>query len=220
MGKLKNHVVFFDFDNTITTYDVLDDMFPRFSKNDKWEELERLWKEKKIGSRECLKGQIENIEIAEGSLNRYLKRVKLDPYFKKIISLLNSKNVKTYVLTDNFDLILRSILRAKGITPLNIYCNKLKISGSKLTPSFPLTNKRCKTRRCGHCKKSSLLANSREASTIIYVGDGLSDACPAKYADMIFAKDDLKAEMKKENIPHIPFTNLKKVYEKLRKELI
>ncbi len=42
--NLKNPVVFFDFDNTITTFDVLDDMLARFSRNDNWIKLEEQWK--------------------------------------------------------------------------------------------------------------------------------------------------------------------------------
>ena len=35
-----NLMVFFDFDNTITTIDVIDDMLERFSKDDEWKALE------------------------------------------------------------------------------------------------------------------------------------------------------------------------------------
>jgi len=42
---LSNCRVFFDFDNTMTTSDVLDDVIRRFSINDKWIALENVWKD-------------------------------------------------------------------------------------------------------------------------------------------------------------------------------
>ena len=50
----KNTVVFFDFDNTITTRDAFDDMLLRFAEDDSWRSLEERWKNKEIGSRQCL----------------------------------------------------------------------------------------------------------------------------------------------------------------------
>ena len=43
-------IVFFDFDNTISTCDVFDNMLPRFSKDDLWIRLEKDWQKGKIGS--------------------------------------------------------------------------------------------------------------------------------------------------------------------------
>ena len=54
-----NHVVFLDFDNTITSYDVFDNMLERFAKSQGWVALEKNWKEGRIGSRECLAGQMD-----------------------------------------------------------------------------------------------------------------------------------------------------------------
>lgn len=111
-------VVFFDFDNTITTLDVFDNMLPRFSQDDLWVDLEKKWKKGKIGSMACLEGQIKGMSITKRALNNYLSGVRLDPYFKKIAKILGSKGVKTIVLSDNFDYILKRILGIHGIKNL------------------------------------------------------------------------------------------------------
>lgn len=208
---MQKYTVFFDFDNTITAYDVFDDMVLRFSEDDRWAELERQWKEGRIGSRECLKGQIEGVAITKRALDKYLAGVKLDPYFKKLIKLLDSKKNKIVVLSDNFDYILKAILKNNGIGNLKIYSNKVKICGTRLAPYFPLADKDCLV--CGHCKRNSLLANNGGGSTTVYIGDGLSDVCPSEYTDMVFAKEDLSKELKKRRIPHIAYRGLKDVYK-------
>lgn len=215
---MKKYDVFFDFDNTITTFDVIDDMLIRFSKDDNWLELERKWKRGLIGSRECLGGQIRGIRISKIDLDRYLGTIRLDPYFKRLISYLGSKKIKAVILTDNFDYIVRRILRHKNIRPLGVYSNSLRIEGGHLIPSFPLTNKN-HGKRCGHCKKATLLKKLGKDSINIYVGDGLSDVCPSEAADIVFAKGSLKKYLKKKRIAFRPFKDFREIYNYFRKDL-
>lgn len=203
--------VFFDFDNTITAFDVIDDMLVRFSKDDRWLDLEKDWKANRIGSRECLDGQVRGLRISKGSLEKYLKKVELDPYFKRLLKLLKERSVPVTILTDNFDMIVKKILKAKRITGLKVYSNKVTRSGERLVPSFPLTNKNHK-KGCGHCKKATILDNVHRDMTTVYIGDGLSDVCPSKHADIVFAKGSLTRYLDREKVDYIPITGLKDVY--------
>src|SRR5437016_3304830 len=85
---LSNCRVFFDFDNTMTTSDVLDDLISRFSINNHWEALEKAWHEGKIGTKECLEGQLRNVRISKNALHNFLKKVELDPHFHQLLTLL------------------------------------------------------------------------------------------------------------------------------------
>lgn len=205
------HVVFFDFDNTITPFDVFDDMLERFARDDAWVALEKEWKKGRIGSRECLGGQIASIRMPKPSLDKYIKGIKIDPYFKPLRRFLKSKKVKAYVLSDNFDYILRGVLRNHGISDLEIYSNRLKISGDRLMADFPFNNRKCPS--CAHCKTKNLLAKAGRDSTIVYVGDGRSDTCPSEHADLVFAKEYLKEYCREKELPYKPFKGLKDVYE-------
>lgn len=206
-----NYSLFLDFDNTITTFDILDDMMSRFSADDKWIELEEKWRRRKIGSRLCLDGQIRGIRITKERLDKYLKTVRLDPAFKKLIKLCDSKGIKTVILSDDFDYMLNSVLRNNGVKGLELYCNSLKLSGDRLIPSFPFLNNNC--RKCAHCKKANLVANRGKGSVTAYVGDGLSDVCPSKRADIVFAKGSLEKYCKKEKMEYIPISGLNDVYQ-------
>ena len=215
---MKKYDVFFDFDNTITAFDVIDDMLIRFSKDDNWLELERKWKRGLIGSRECLEGQVRGIRISKADLDRYLRTVELDPHFKRLINFLGSKKIKAVILTDNFSYIVRRILKNNNIRPLEIFANSLKIEGAHLIPSFPLTN-RNHGKRCGHCKKATLLKNLDKDAINVYVGDGLSDVCPSEAADIVFAKGNLKKYLKKKGIAFCPFRDFRDIYNYFRKDL-
>ena len=218
MMKLVNPdkcVVFFDFDNTIATCDVFDNMLPRFSQDDLWVELEKKWVKGKIGSRACLEGQIKGLSITKKALDEYLAGIKIDPYFKKIVRGLTSRGIKVFVLSDNFDYILKRILHLNGIKNLKIYSNKLRLIRNELVPKFPYPNDKCYL--CAHCKAKNLLANVNKESIIIYIGDGRSDICPSQYADIIFAKDELLEYFKDRNLTCFSYRNLKDVYDYFRR---
>ena len=209
--RKKKPVVFFDFDNTITPFDVFDDMVARFSRDESWVALEKRWEKGEIGSRQCLEGQLRGIKVEESVLHDYLSGVPLDPYFKKIIAFLDRKGIQAYILSDNFDFFLKRILRHHGVTKIPVYCNKARFARGRFSPNFPYVSKKCPT--CAHCKTKNLLANARRDSIIFYIGDGRSDICPAKEADLVFAKGKLLEFCRKNSIPHRAHRTLKQVYD-------
>ncbi len=203
-------IVFFDFDNTIATCDVFDDMVMRFSKDKHWLNLEKRWREGKIGSMECLAGQLEGIRITKRALDRHLSGIKLDPYFKRLAHFLDAKGIKKIILSDNFDYILKRILNHNSLKKLKVYSNKLQFAKDRLIPSFPFRSNNCKV--CAHCKTKNLLANVDKDSIIIYIGGGNSDICPAEYADIIFAKKDLLKYCKDKKLECVRYDSLREGY--------
>ncbi len=215
----KEPIVFLDFDNTITTHDVMDDMLVRFSMDNRWKSLEEEWRKGRIGSRDCLKGQLAGIRIRRQALDKYLSTVRIDPYFKRLLGLFNSKNIRTAVLSDNFDYILKCVLKNNGIENLNAHSNYLKLRNDHLIPRFRSPNDDCSDGgKCAHCKKSTLLANLSKDRKAVYIGDGRSDICVSKCADIVFAKDDLLKYYREKGLSHIPFRTFKDIYRYFKEE--
>ncbi|MCK9572300.1 MAG: MtnX-like HAD-IB family phosphatase [Candidatus Omnitrophica bacterium] len=213
----KKCVIFFDFDNTIATCDVFDNMLLLFSCDDRWVELEKRWKSGRIGSKTCLEGQLRGMRFNQKALDAYLRKIKLDPYFKRLYKFLAVKKAKTIILSDNFDYILNKTLGYNGIRKPKIYANKLKFSRKNIVTDFPFKNKDCQI--CAHCKTKNLLLNSKPDSVIIYIGDGASDVCPAKYANLVFAKDSLLRHFKDNKLDCLAYHNLKDVFIYLQRNL-
>ncbi|MCX5665713.1 MAG: MtnX-like HAD-IB family phosphatase [Candidatus Omnitrophica bacterium] len=205
-----NYAVFFDFDNTITPFDVFDNIVETFAVDKKWMEYESAWKRGEIGSKDCLSGQLKSVKVDRRVLEKHLAKIKVDPHFKKILALLKKGGVSPVIVSDSFQHFLEYILKNNGIEGLKIYSNQIKFSKNKLVPAFPHQHNSCKT--CGNCKKKHLPDEDREAKVVIYVGDGLSDLCPAKHSDVVFAKGNLKKYLTKEGKKFFPFDTLKDVY--------
>jgi 2,3-diketo-5-methylthio-1-phosphopentane phosphatase len=214
----KKCVVFFDFDNTVATCDVFDNMLLLFSKDDRWVELEKRWKSGRIGSKTCLEGQLRGMDLSNKTLDAYLPKIKLDPYFKQVYKFLQAKKIKAFILSDNYDYIINRVLKINRISKLKVYANKLRFSKGKVITDYPFKNKDCQI--CAHCKTKNLLAKAAKDSTIIYVGDGESDACPAKYAHVVFAKDHLLRHLKESKLDYMAFNNLRDVLIYLKRKLI
>jgi 2-hydroxy-3-keto-5-methylthiopentenyl-1-phosphate phosphatase len=198
--------VFFDFDNTITQTDILDDIIERFSINKDWVRIEKLWQAGSIGSRECLEQQLAGVRISKDDLREYLAGIKIDPCFKPLVSFLRSRSIEPMILSDSFNIIIKYILSHNGLDDIKIIANSLRIEGDILVPSFPHSNSKCF--RCAHCKHMNVVSNGAKKKTVIYIGDGLSDVCPAEHCDIVFAKANLLESFRSNGSECIEFTHL------------
>ncbi|MDD4954815.1 MAG: MtnX-like HAD-IB family phosphatase [Candidatus Omnitrophica bacterium] len=211
---LSNCVVLFDFDNTITPFDVIDDIVEKFSINEKWRKIEEDWKNGKIGSKECLKNQFNEVRIKKDEFSGYLSKIKIDQAFSKILALLKHSKASVAIASDSCSFIIESILKNNGISGVKIYSNRLKFKKDRIILDFPHFNKNCS--KCANCKKSHLQKAGGSDKIFIYIGDGLSDICAAGCADIVFAKASLLEHFKKEKKKYIEFDTLSVVYNYLK----
>ena len=198
-------IVFFDFDNTITPFDVLDGVIEEFAVDNGWMALEKKWQAGKIGSKECLEGQLRSLRTNPKALAAYLSRVPIDPFFAPLLTLLRKRKLEFMIVSDSFEFLIQNILRHHGLDGIPVFANQLHFEGDRLWPSFPFTSPECS--RCAHCKKQHIL-KAKDRLTV-YVGDGLSDICPAEQADWVFAKSKLLEHMQQNGLPCKPFETLK-----------
>jgi 2,3-diketo-5-methylthio-1-phosphopentane phosphatase len=182
--------VYFDFDNTITGFDVLDDIILRFSVDDRWKLAEAAWESGEIGSRECLERQFTGVRISEEALGDYIGAVRIDPAFAQIVELLAGVGIRPVILSDSFKSVISAILKNNGVSGIEVFANEMHLEGSVPVLEFPYFGSICST--AGNCKTSHLLRRGRPAGTRkVYVGDGRSDICPAQFCEILFAKGSL-----------------------------
>lgn len=206
--------VFIDFDNTITCGDVLDGIIEKFAANDSWRALENAWTAGRIGTRACLEGQLLALRAGWPELAQHLDSVRLDPGFFALRDLLRQERIELTIVSDNFDLFVDHILRRHGLAGIAYRANHLEIAGDRLLPSFPFGNPDCPN--CAHCKKTHFMPPHRDSRRVIFIGDGRSDICPARHADIVFAKAGLLSYLQDAKIPCIACTDLTGVVDALK----
>lgn len=207
-------MLYFDFDNTITLGDVLDTVIERFSVTTNWREWEAAWQEGRMTTSECLARQMGDLRVSSVELLRFVSTVAIDPAFTEIVTFAARNEVELTIVSDNFSPLIHEILRSNGLSAIPVLANELTFRGDVVEAHFPLRDPACL--RCAHCKAQHLRGVADR--TRIYIGDGLSDVCPALVADVLFAKDSLAAEMTRRGLPFLPFRTLSDVKKFLHDE--
>jgi 2,3-diketo-5-methylthio-1-phosphopentane phosphatase len=188
---------------------VLDSVIEKFSVTRDWELLEQAWQKGEIGSRQCLEGQLRGIRITKNELSNYLCAIKLDRQVIAFLDLLRGVGISPVILSDGFTFFIHSILTNNHISGLKVYANALTFRHQRLLPSFPLAHSFCS--HCAHCKTGTIAGEVCPDKKAIYIGDGLADVCPARYADIVFAKNALLRHFQEAGRACLPFNSFKDI---------
>jgi 2-hydroxy-3-keto-5-methylthiopentenyl-1-phosphate phosphatase len=201
--------VYCDFDETISTRDVGTQIIQRFGTLEAFE----IWKDFDSGIKsaaECLRialGTVSNMDVA--SAEELFAEQQLKTGFIEFTEFCKSKNIELRIASDGFSCYIDSILRRHKLA-IPIWTNDIEIQrDGTLSANFPNEREGCD--RCASCKCALLLTTSDDSDTIVYVGDGYSDWCPAMMADVVFACRDLKRQCGELGIPHHPFEDFHEV---------
>ncbi|MGV8056776.1 MAG: MtnX-like HAD-IB family phosphatase [Smithellaceae bacterium] len=212
----KKTLIITDFDGTISTVDLGYQVITKFVTASLGD-IEKALVKGKIGSRIAY----ERIaKILKGSREKMLEYVrvieKLDPYFPEFCSLSRDKGIDIKIVSDGFDFYIEAILNKYNLTGMEYYSN-LAVFGAddSFSIEFPRMNDFCG--RCGTCKSRILNSYRLIYDKIIYIGDGYSDFCPSRYADVVFAKKILFQRCEREGIPCIPFDDFSEINNYLKK---
>jgi 2-hydroxy-3-keto-5-methylthiopentenyl-1-phosphate phosphatase len=209
--------VFSDFDGTIAVEDVGSRMFQTFAGGQA-NEIVRHYLDGSITARACLTRECEAVESATpGVVEQFIGQFSLDPTFKGFVEFCSGRDIPLVVLSDGLDFYVERLLKINGFGELPFFSNHLEFVSAgtltKLVPSFPHTDAECLL--CGNCKRNHLLTLSADDDIIVYVGDGISDRCPVRYADIVFAKGSLIRYCQEQNITYHEFRNFNDVIQRL-----
>lgn len=213
MRNTSDTIVLVDFDGTITQQDVGALLFNTYSKNES-KKIVSLWLKGEIGSRECLEKECELIKITSSELRNFALAQKIDEQFPAFVDLCKREKHKLVILSDGLDFYIKLILEKYGLDEIPFYSNLLRFENGDLDLEFPYFDRGCGT--CGNCKSYHLKSLKGKAGNVVYIGDGLSDKCVVKEAEIVFAKHDLREFCIKESIQHFSFTDFGDVIDTFR----
>ena len=194
---------FVDFDGTISLEDTTDVVLERFA-DPSWQKVEAEWLAGHIGSRECMKRQVELIRATPEQLDALCDEIPLDPQFGDFVALCHSRNIPVAVVSDGLDRnIIRMLSRMNIDVP--VLANRLVYQGDRRwSLEFPYANASCQS-GAGNCKCIAL--NSEQNTLRILIGDGRSDFCASETADFVLAKAALAEHCQTSGVPFIVFGN-------------
>ncbi len=209
--------IFCDFDGTAAKNDVGNLLFRTFA-DERCFEIVRSWKEGKISSRECLIDLCEITRVTREELEQFSNAQELDPYFAVLVEFGQQKNIEVEILSDGLDFYIERILRKYKLDSIvAFHSNHLQfLNQNRIVSEFPYYDQGCG--QCANCKGYHVRQVKEKTKPVVYVGDGLSDRCGAKEADIVFAKRgrDLLRYCQQNQIEHYDFGDFKDVLNKIK----
>jgi 2-hydroxy-3-keto-5-methylthiopentenyl-1-phosphate phosphatase len=198
-GSMDDWVVLCDFDGTVST-DVTDSLLLRFGRRG-WESLESDWREGRIGSRQCMSGQVALLDCSLQELEEHLAGVTIDPEFPAFVASLRESGVPLCIVSDGLDLAITSILSRHDVAGIPVHASRLEQTGFRSWAlDVPPSRGGCDSAvcKCSFAGKSKLPHGRK----VLVIGDGDSDVCVAGQADMVFARSRLLAHCQALDLPH------------------
>jgi 2-hydroxy-3-keto-5-methylthiopentenyl-1-phosphate phosphatase len=202
-----------DFDGTIAQEDVTDSLLMRFGRPG-WDVLEVDWREGRIGSRECMAGQIALLDCSRDELDEHLAGMAIDPDFARFAVAVAAAGASLTVVSDGLDHAIGSMLRRHGLGHLPVVASHLVSNGPRRWKlEFPFSDSAC-TSASGTCKCAWAEApRVRPGTQVLMVGDGASDFCVAGRADLTFASKRLLDHCLDHGLAHRAFANFGQAIE-------
>ena len=211
--------VFVDFDGTITRQDVGNAFFREFG-GPACEEIVQEYRLERISAQECFRREVAAIgTLSLEQAITFLKGQPIDESFKVLVEFCQSNHIGLHIVSDGLDFYIREILSAHSLSNVPFFANALTLTKTDtegeydVNIDFPFSDAECT--RCACCKRNIMLTHSGDDDIIVYVGEGYSDRCPARYADVVFAKDELQSFCQQKNISYFPYTSLEQVTHRL-----
>lgn len=212
--------IFCDFDGTITVNDVWFTSLARFIGNkDSLKSITDDFVSGKINGREVTELHLGLIRgFSEELLMSYLDEETIDRSFPRLIEYCRSYGDDIFVVSSGLEFYVSHILNRHGIRVPHFGIGHIvdKASGT-VKGVFDRADEYCEN--CAMCKRNILLVNSSDLAgeVSVYIGDGASDYCVSRYADIVFAKGKLASYCWKNNITYFEFKSFDDIIKKLEK---
>ena len=213
----ESDLVMCDFDGTISQEDVGLAFIEALDLQEAWE-IELRWRRGEMSSRECLSRQWGMVRLSPPDFMAMVDRIPVDPDFPAFVDLCRRRGAGIVVVSDGLDIYVDRMIERMGLRPypgdmvaqsdgscLPRLANHAEFTPGGLKISFPHQSEQCSL--CGNCKTAHLFRLRRDFQRVIYIGDGYSDRCPARYEDVVFAKSHLAEICQEECLPCICFND-------------
>jgi 2-hydroxy-3-keto-5-methylthiopentenyl-1-phosphate phosphatase len=198
-----------DFDGTITVRDadviiaeaVLDDDGLGFIHG-LWTDYERL----RITTGQYFERYLDRLQLTPGEFATQAVRVALRPGLGELAAWCEAENIDLHVASEGLDVYIKPILEAAGAGSLPLSCNRARWDGARYQVDSAPDGESCT--RCLTCKGALARRLKAAGRSIIMVGNGASDLCGARHADLVIARDSLASHCERESIAYVQWTTL------------
>jgi len=207
-----------DFDGTITSHDCLHLIVQRYAP-DAWNAIEQRLRSGEIGLVAAIQEEFRHVRVEEEEVVAFvMANAGVRPGFSEFVAWVESEGHRLMVVSSGFRVLIDPVLRAAGLSRLEVHAGDAFFSLEGTRVVYPATLRDCAA-ACGTCKSDVISAATREPDyrpPLVHIGDGLSDLCAAREADIVFARANLAVLLTREGLRFHPFESFLEVRDTLR----
>lgn len=201
-------LVVLDYDGTITSQENMEVVLQRLV-GDAWRPFEDAVRRGDYGHAECLRRQVALVTAPRAEfLATLVDTATVRPGFAAFLAALLQGGGRAAVVSAGFRDAIRAVWRREGLPPVDLYASELVGDGpggeAPFTVAYDPALGDCP--RCGpaSCKGTVVRALRRPGDVVLVCGDGESDLCAAREADLTFARRRLAELCEQERLPWRP----------------
>ncbi len=204
-----------DFDGTTSVKDVQVSILNRFSPVD-WRKIEDPILAQGHKSRRYLPAIYQHWNTPSEVVEQFvMDEMEIDPHFPAFADWCMKNGYPLEIVSDGLDLYIKLLLKKHNLSHIPFRSNEIDMTANGAVLHFPYASESCG--KCGNCKLSRVKEIKSDSTVkVVYVGDGISDECPAGYADIVFAKSSLARYCKQEGISFLPFVDFSDVLAQVK----
>ncbi len=204
-GQVAANIAFLiDYDGTIATIDVTDELVRASSSESAWLELEQSYRAGAIGTRALLEAEARLLPVDPSSLRDVLRAQGHDPTFTPFVTAARGFGAMIEIVSDGLGFFVAPAVAALGVGEIPVYTAAMTFGAGEPRITFPAGNPDCSV--CGTCKRARVLAQQATGRHVVFVGDGFSDQYAVAYADTVFAKGHLVDICRDRGIAYEPWS--------------
>ena len=213
-----------DFDGTITKTDTLSKFLEDYA-DPKWLDIENDWRNGLIGSQECLVKQFALIpNLSDKLISDFLDKMEVDEGFFRFCKKAQKRNIPIVILSDGLDYFINKILEKNKLEFINVITNHAYFDNKgkykdEFVIEFPNDSRHCNN-GAGTCKCKAVKNLKKFYKKVVYIGDGASDFCVSKQADILFAKSALAEYCKNNKINFIEYNTYNDIQDVIFKKYV
>ena len=122
------------------------------------------------------------------------------------------------VLSSGFRTVIDPLLAHWGFAGLDVEGNDARFTAAGRTA--PVVRPGRALRASAGAPASAMTCGARAGSRrVVYIGDGISDRCVARIADVVFARAGPRATLAEQGVPFLPFEDFDEVRESASRHL-
>ncbi len=197
-----------DFDGTITEEDMGFLLLDSFASED-WKRLLTEYRQDRMSVGYFNTRAFAMIKADRQTLLKFVRsKFKIRAGFHELLAYCRRKGFRFVIVSNGLDFYIEAILRDTGVDNIEVMAAQTNFDSEGIEAKYmgPEGNQ-----IQDGFKEAYIRSFLSKGYRVVYIGDGISDASPAKQAHHIFATGELLDYCKKTNLDCTPFAELNDV---------